>query len=189
MWYASIRFLISLSVPYDLDIYQMDAITAFLQGELDDTVHMQQPDNYDDGSKRVCLLKKSIYGLKQASRVWNEKLRGVLISAGFKCSSLDACIFFKINESGMIFIAVYVDDVLYFTNSISLKTDLKSILTKNFKMKDLGIAEYRVGLHISRDKAKGIVYLDQSKYIAQVLAKFGMIDNKPIDTPADPNQR
>lgn len=89
----------------------------------------------------------------------------------------------------MIFIAVYVDDVLYFTNSISLKTDLKSILTKNFKMKDLGIAEYRVGLHISRDKAKGIVYLDQSKYIAQVLAKFGMIDNKPIDTPADPNQR
>lgn len=76
--YASIRYLISLAAQYELQIYQMDAITAFLQGDLQEEIYMDQPDRFNDGSGKVCILKKSIYGLKQASRVWNSKLRIII---------------------------------------------------------------------------------------------------------------
>lgn len=187
--YASIRFLVSLAAQYELDIYQMDAITAFLQGELSEEIYMKQPDFYNDGTEKVCLLRKSIYGLKQASRVWNLKLRGVLIEAGYKSSQMDPCIFFKLDGHGMIFIAIYVDDVLYFTNSAELKANLQHILTSKFKMKDMGVAEFCVGLRITRDKARGIIYLDQQKYIGEVLERFNMTNCKSIDTPCDANQR
>lgn len=187
--YASIRYLISLAAQFNLEIYQMDAITAFLQGELDETIYMHQPDFHNDGSSKVCLLRKSIYGLKQASRVWNLKLRNVLISAGYKSSEMDPCIFFKINGEDKIFIAIYVDDVLYFTNSKEMKLNLQHNLISNFKMKDLGIADYCVGLHITRDRSQGIIYIDQSKYIKEILEKFNMINSKCIDTPSDSNKR
>lgn len=187
--YASIRFLISLAAQFDLRIYQMDAITAFLQGELQEEIYMQQPDFYNDGTNRVCILRKSIYGLKQASRVWNLKLRGVLISAGYKSSQMDPCIYFKLVGNDMIFIAIYVDDVLYFTNSNAFKADLHHILTSKFRMKDMGEAECCVGLHITRDKSSGTIFLDQRKYIGEILEKFNMSNCKYIDTPSDPNQR
>lgn len=87
----------------------------------------------------------------------------------------------------MIFVAIYVDDVLYFTNCNDMKLNLQYILTTHFKMKDLGIAECCVGLHITRDN--NTIYLDQSKYIEEILEKFNMSDCKPVDTPADSNQR
>ena len=187
--YASIRFLISIAAEYDLEIYQMDAVTAFLQGELNEEVFMEQPEYFNDGTGRVCALKKSIYGLKQASRVWNIKLSNVLITAGYVRSKLDPCIFFKLIDSRKIFIAIYVDDVLYFTNCNQLKNELHFILTSNFKMKDLGVAEFCVGLHITRDRSNGTIYIDQSKYIEELLEKFNMTDCKPVDTPCDSNQR
>lgn len=187
--YASIRYLISLAAQFDLDIFQMDAITAFLQGELQEEIYMRQPEYYNDGTNKVCRLRKSIYGLKQASRVWNLKLRGVLLSAGYKSSQMDPCIFYQINGNDMIFIAIYVDDVLYFTNSKELKASLQRILTAEFKMKDLGEAECCVGLRITRDRANGVIFLDQQKYIAEILEKFNMTNCKIIDTPSDPNQR
>lgn len=117
------------------------------------------------------------------------KLHSVLISTGYKCSKLDPCIYFKIEINFMIFIAIYVDDVLYFTNCTHMKNELYDILTSNFKMKDLGEAQYCLGIRIKRDKDKGIIYLDQEKYINEILEKFGMNDCKPIDTPCDPNQK
>lgn len=66
--YSSIRFLIALAARKDLKIYQMNAITAFLQGDLEEDIYMQQPENYSDGSDRVYKLNKAIYGLKQAGR-------------------------------------------------------------------------------------------------------------------------
>lgn len=150
---------------------------------------MYQPECDNDDTDKVCLLRKSIYGLKQASRVWNLKLRGVLISAGFKSSHMDPCIFSKIESKNMIFIAIYVDDVLYFTNSDEMKKNLHHILTSNFKMKDMGDAECCVGLNITRDKSKGIIFLDQRKYIEEVLERFNMTNCKSIDASSDPNQR
>lgn len=134
-------------------------------------------------------MRKSIYGLKQASRVWNIKFSNVLISAGYVRCTSDPCIYFKVNGTRKIFIAIYVDDVLFFTNCPALKTELRNILTANFKMKDLGIAKFCVGLHITRDKVNNVIYVDQTKYIEELLEKFGMTDCNAIHTPSDPNQQ
>lgn len=158
--YTSIRYLFSIAAQYDLLVYQMDAVTAFLQGDLYEEVYMQQPEYFDDASGKVCLLKKSIYGLKQASRMWNIKLHNVLISGGYTQSKVDPCIYFKIQGVKKLFVAIYVDDVLYFTNANELKKDLSITLMSNFKMKDLGLARYCVGIRITRNKTTGEFFLD-----------------------------
>lgn len=187
--YASIRYLISLAVQYDMEIYQMDAITAFLQGDLDDVIYMQQPEYFHDNTNKVCKLRKSLYGLKQASRIWNMKFSNVLTTAGYIRSTSDPCIYFKFVENKKIFISIYVDDVLIFTNCSKLRTELQQILTSNFKMKDLGAARFCVGLRITRDRKNRTIYVDQTKYIEELLEKFDMVECNSIDVPSDPNQR
>lgn len=82
MRYTSIRFLLAMAMQYNLQVDQMDVATAFLHGELEVEIFMEQPEKFEDGSKGVCLLHKSIYGLKQASRVWYQKLDTVLQKSG-----------------------------------------------------------------------------------------------------------
>lgn len=187
--YASIRYLISVAVQFDMEIHQMDAVTAFLQGELEDEIYMQQPEYFDDGSGKVCLLRKSIYGLKQASRIWNIKFSNVLTTAGYVRSTLDPCVYFKFVGKRKILISIYVDDVLIFFNCAGLRDELRNNLTSNFKMKDLGLAKYCVGLRITRDRKNNVIYVDQTKYIEELLDKFEMTNCNPIDTPSDANQR
>lgn len=91
--YTTIRFLMALAVQMNLKIYQMDAITAFLQGELEEEIYMKQPEGFEDGTDRVCLLKRAVYGLKQAGRQWNIKLDAALQRFGLKKSKLDPCIY------------------------------------------------------------------------------------------------
>lgn len=157
--YCSIRYLISVAAQYNLDIHQMDVETAFLQGDLHDEIYMTQPEAYSDGSSKVCKLNKPIYGLKQASREWNMKLSAALNNANYKRSNLDPCIYYRMNENLMIFLAIYVDDLMIFCNDSKMRNELKTTLMKQFKMKDIGLSSYCIGLHISRDN-NGI-YIDQ----------------------------
>lgn len=182
--YASIRFLISIAVQFDMEIHQMDAVTAFLQGDLGDEIYMQQPEFFNDGSSKVCLLRKSIYGLKQASRIWNIKFSNVLTTAGYVRSTLDPCVYFKFVGHRKILISIYVDDVLIFSNCTELRSELRNILMTNFKMKDLGLAKYCVGLRITRDKKNNAIYVEE-----ELLEKFEMTNCNPMETPSDPNQR
>lgn len=110
--YASIRFLIAFAVKSGLKIHQLDVVTAFLQGDLEEVIYMDQPDGYNDGSNRVCRLNKAIYGLRQASRQWNIKLDEALKEFGLGRSKNDPCIYFS-PDSNLI-VAVYVDDFLVF---------------------------------------------------------------------------
>lgn len=88
--YGSIRYLIALASKFNLEINQMDAVTAFLQGDLDQEIFMTQPEYLGDGTNKVCRLNKSLYGLKQASRVWNQKLDAALTSFGLSSSKADS---------------------------------------------------------------------------------------------------
>src|SRR5688572_5737299 len=185
--YTSIRFLMALAAKYDLDIDQMDVTTAFLNPELEEEVYMELPSGYRLNN-RTCRLNKSIYGLKQASRAWNKKLDKLLKDLGFLQSNFDTCIYYK-NENGKILIiAVYVDDLLIFSNNKKEKQKLKVDLMKRLKMKDLGEAHYCVGIHIQRDREKGTISLDQEKYIEEMLIRFNMNESNGVSTPLDPNQ-
>lgn len=181
--HSTIRFLLALAVKNGMKIYQMDAETAFLQGDLHETVYMKQAEGYDDGSGQVYRLKKAIYGLKQASRMWNMKLNDVLLKQGFKRSKTDPCVY---HRNGII-IAVYVDDFMIFYIDEGELLKLKNILHANFNMKDLGLASSCLGINIKQ--SSNFIEIDQSHYIKQVLERFGMKDCKPAPTPSDVNQK
>lgn len=188
---ASLRYLFALAVKHDLDICQMDAESAFLQGDIEEQIYMKQPPMYENGQKEnVCLLKKSLYGLKQASRQWNKKIDFTMKKMGLSQSKLDPCIYFRIvNENNITFMAVYVDDLLLFTSNQETKSYIKEQLRKQFKIKDFGDLRYCIGIHVERDRKRGELYLDQRKYILDILQKYGMSNCKTVKTPMDSNTK
>lgn len=189
--YTSLRYLLALATKYDLDMDQMDAVSAFLQGDVEEEIYMVQPPMYENGNDTdVCLLKKSLYGLKQASRNWNRKLDKTLIEIGLNRSSIDPCIYYNINgEKNITLLAIYVDDLILLTNCKSTKSYIKQKLCEKFSMKDLGELKYCIGWHVTRDRKNGIMYIDQKKYIQEILHKYGMSDCKPVKTPIDPQTK
>lgn len=185
--YSSIRYLIGLAVKYGLKIHQMDAVTAFLQGDIEEDIYMAQPPQFEEGNK-VCLLKKSIYGLKQASRQWNKKLNTTLLEIGMSRSKIDPCIYYRtVSELDMLFLTVYVDDILCFFNNEETALMIKKKLNEKFHMKDLGEAKCCIGFKISQNIGQNEITLDQSVYIKKILARFNMSDCKSVYTPCDPN--
>ena len=136
-----------------------------------------------DSKNMVCKLKKSIYGLKQASRQWYHKFHQVILSFGFEMNVVDDCVYHKFTGSKCIFLVLYVDDILLATNDIGLLHETKRFLSKYFEMKDLGDASFVLGIQIHRDRSRGILGLSQKNYIDKVLKRFGMQDCRPGDTP------
>lgn len=161
----------------------MDAVTAFLQGHLSEEIYMEQSEGFDDGSGRVCRLKKAIYGLKQSDREWNKRLKNILKSFGLKNSRTDPYVYFS---HGLI-LGIYVDDIIIFWKDVKLRDKLKASLSSVFKMKDMGQATNCIGLHITYED--GAINMDQSSYIQKILERFNMSDCKPYKSPSDPNQK
>ena len=181
----SFRTIMALVAHFDLELHQMDVKTAFLNGDIDETIYMVQPENFvsGDAKKMVCKLKKSIYGLKQASRQWYYKFHQVIILFGFEMNMVDDCIYHKFSGSKHIYLVLYVDDILLATNDIGMLHETKRFLSKKFEMKDLGDASFVLGILIHRDRSQGTLGLSQKSYIEKILKRFGMHDCKPGDTP------
>nr|KYP55762.1 Retrovirus-related Pol polyprotein from transposon TNT 1-94 [Cajanus cajan] len=146
---------------------------------------MMQPKNFVSGDSKsmVCKLKKSIYGLKQASRQWYHKFHQVITSYGFEPNIVDDCVYHKFSGSKYIFLVLYVADILLASNDIGLLHETKRFLTKNFEMKDLGKVSFVLGIKILRDRSHGIIRLSKENYIDKVLDRFDMKDSKPRDIP------
>lgn len=181
----SFRTIMALVAYFDLELHQMDVKTAFLNGDIKETIYMVQPENFVSGDPKnmVCKLTKSIYGLKQASRQWYFKFHQVLTSYGFETNVVDECVYHKFSGSKHIFLVLYVDDILLATNDINLLHDTKRFLSKNFEMKDLGDASFVLGIEILRDRSRGILGLSQRSYIEKILIRFGMQNCKSGETP------
>ncbi|WKA02171.1 hypothetical protein VitviT2T_020389 [Vitis vinifera] len=181
----SLRIILALVAHFDLELQQMDVKTAFLNGELEEEVYMKQPEGFpsSDGEQLVCKLKKSIYGLKQASRQWYLKFHNIISSFGFVENVMDQCIYLKVSGSKVCFLVLYVDDILLATNDKGLLHEVKQFLSKNFDMKDMGEASYVIGIKIHRDRFKGILGLSQETYINKVLERFRMNNCSPSVSP------
>ncbi|KAL0533145.1 hypothetical protein IC582_030360 [Cucumis melo] len=172
----SLRIIMVLVAHYDLELHQMDVKTAFLNGNLDEEVFMDQPEGFMVEGKEhmVCKLKRSIYGLKQASKQWYLKFNDTITSFGFKENIVDRCIYLKISGSKFIILVLYVDDILLATNDFGLLCQTKEFLSKNFEMKDMSEASYVIGIEIFRDRTHGLLGLSQKAYINKVLEKLKM---------------
>ena len=122
----SIRILLAIAAYYDYEIWQMDVKTAFLNGYIEESIFMEQPRGFEsqDGSK-VCKLKRSIYGLKQASRSWNIRCDEAIKSFGFIKNEDEPCVYKKVSDSAITFLVLYVDDILLMGNDTGMLTTIK----------------------------------------------------------------
>ena len=132
-------------------------------------------------------LFKCIYGLKQASRRWFEKLRGILTNAGYKSTTSDPCLYVRQRKGEYTLISVVVDDLLIASN-LEAKADrvIGELRKAGLETKDLGFPEFTIGMHIARNKV-GDIEISQKLYLETILNRFGMGKCNSVDTPADPN--
>jgi len=148
---VTVRTVIGIAAAKNWDLFHMDVNNAFHQGDLYEDVYMQLPQGFHrQGEPLVCKLKKSLYGLKQASRQWNIKLTDALVKGGYCQSSYDHSLFTQVSGSDIVVILVYVDDLLITGSSLTLIQLAKDTLHKAFKVKDLGQLRYFLGLEILR---------------------------------------
>lgn len=141
---------------------------------------MCQPRDYahPDFPHYVCKLKKAIYGLKQAPRAWCSEVKQFLLQIGFQKSNSDSSLFIHHQNGTMVYILVYVDDIIITgSNSEIFKKTIK-LLSTRFSLQDLGHLHYFLGIEVLRNK-EGIV-LSQVKYISDVLAAHEMSECKPV---------
>ena len=184
---VTIRLIFAIAAALDLEIEQMDVVTAFLNGDLNEDIYMAIPEGLKNSSNanKVCKLLKSLYGLKQSPRMWYFKMHEFLLGIGFISSPNDPCLYFRHSSSGIVLIALYVDDLLIAGSSRSEIKFIKDKLSQRFEMKDMGAAKVILGIEILRDRSNRRLFINQSEYTKNILERFGMINSKPVATPMD----
>lgn len=181
---TTFRLLLSKASKENLCVRHLDAKTAFLNGKLKETIFMKQPPGYVDEKKPhfVCHLKKSLYGLKQAARSWNEEINRILLDIDFQQSMADACLYTKHDNDGWVYLLIYVDDIIIAAKSKEVIDQIKTSIQKQIDIQDLGYINHYLGMEVTKD-TDGIYYLCQSTYINQVVREFGLGDSKVSPIP------
>ncbi|CAI7875004.1 unnamed protein product [Closterium sp. NIES-53] len=137
---TTLRAMLGTAANRGWRIKQMDITTAFLNGIILEELYMLQPEGLDDGSGRVCRLKKTIYGLKQAPHAWYHKLEETLLAGGFKKSECDHNLFLLQEKEQFLMLLVYVDDILLFSESAAMIERVEEMLEMQFKCSKMGVS-------------------------------------------------
>ena len=185
---SSVRLFLSIAAMRHWPLYQLDIKNAFLHGELQEEIYMEQPPGFvaQGESNLVCKLHRSLYGLKQSPRAWFSRFSAVVMEFGMARNASDHSVFYKHTSEGQcIYLIVYVDDIVITGNDQDGITHLKAHLFKHFQTKDLGLLRYFLGIEVAQSSS-GIV-LSQRKYALDVLEETEMLNCKPMDSPMDPN--
>lgn len=186
---TSISLLLALSNQEDWELEQMDVVTAFLHGRLDEEVYMTIPPymNIKGNSEgKVLKMLGALYGLKQSSNVWNKMFNNFMINAGFQQLKMDTCIYTRGSGSNRIILGIHVDDQAIAGPNKQVINQFKKEMGQHFKMKDLGPQTHILGLEVKRDRKHKILTLSQAGYIKQVLDRYGMTDCNPTKFPFTP---
>jgi len=175
----TIRIILSTTAHHGWSIFQLDVKSAFLHGELNEEIYVQQPTGFMkiDEEEKVYKLRKVLYGLKQAPRAWYNKIETYFLHNGFERCLCEHTLFTKSVEGGkLLIVSLYVDDLIYTGNDVSLCHSSQKSMMSEFDMTDLGKMRYFLGVEILQD-SKGI-FMCQRKYAQDVLSRFGMKDCK-----------
>ncbi|CAL1406372.1 unnamed protein product [Linum trigynum] len=183
----SVKALLAIASVKNWILEQLDVSNAFLHGDLEEEVYMKIPLGVkvpeSNGQTMVCKLKKSLYGLKQASRQWFAKLTGYLMKLGFAQSASDYSLFTKWVPGKVVVLLVYVDDIIIGGDAQKDINQVKMALSKEFKLKMLGPLKYFLGLEITRNEAG--ISVCQRKYCTDLLKDTGYLEAKGCKTPMD----
>lgn len=177
----TLRTILAVANHQRMIVHQMDVKCAFLNGRIDEEIFMSLPEGFQQGNDTVCRLNRSIYGLKQASRAWNERFHKFVTGIGFRRSDNDPCLYVRDG----VYIILYVDDILIVGSELKSVEEVKHVLSNEFDMTDLGAVNNFLGMTIKRDVADRVLRISQRSYLESLLERFGMQDCKPVSTPME----
>jgi protein associated with RNAse G/E len=184
--YTSIRTIMTLVAKMKWKLHQMDVKKTFLNNVIEEEVYIEQPLGFEvqDNKSHVYKLKKDLYGLNQAPRAWYGMIDSFLMSLGFTKSKSDPNLYFKIVDDGPVILLLYVDD-LFLIGEENLIIDYKKKLAIEFEMKELGPMHYFLGLEVWKSLEE--IFLNQGKYVVEILKRFNMMHCKAMSTHMDMN--
>jgi hypothetical protein len=181
----TVRVLIALAAHHGWPVHHMDVKTAFLNGDLAEEVYVQQPPGYaiTGEENKVYRLQKALYGLRQAPRAWNAKLNASLHTLGFERSESEHAVYHRGNGDQLLLVGVYVDDLIITGASQEEVAKFKQEMTKLFRMTDLGILSFYLGIEVQQQG--GQITLRQTSYAKKLLQRAGMEDCNPCAVPME----
>ena len=183
--FETVQLLLSIAALEDWDIEVLDVKTAFLFGELDKEIYMEQLEGFikQGQEKKVCHLLKAIYGLKQAALQWNKALHDFLLKMGFTCTFADPGVYVHFHNQDLIILVIYVDDALFMGPNHSYLKFKKQEFMKKWESRDLGEVKEYLGMRITRDCIKKTLKLDQISYADKVVKRLKLDNAKIAHTP------
>lgn len=184
---TTLKILFSIACLNGWEIEQMDVETAFLNGNIKSEVYIYPPDGYEKEEGKVYLLKKSLYGLRESPRDWYECFHKYMEEINMKRSKYDYCLYNGCFKGEVVYILLYVDDLLLIGKNIECIKEVKNMLNKKFRMKDLGRIKQYLGINIEYNKEERKMYLSQEEYIENLCFKYQMMNSKEYKTPMEIN--
>jgi hypothetical protein len=183
----AIRILLAYACAHNIKLNQMDVKSTFLNGYINKEFYVEQPSSFEDEKKpnHVYKLKKALYGLKQAPRAWYERLMDFLLSKGFIMGKVDTTLFTKKIGKDLFVLQIHVDDIIFGSTNQDYCEEFGKMMANKFEMSMIRDLSYFLGLQIKQ--FKNGTFVSQSKYIKDMLKKFGMKDAKAISTPMGTN--
>ncbi|KAD4983048.1 hypothetical protein E3N88_19719 [Mikania micrantha] len=188
--FETIRVIIAIAAHRGWELHQLDVKTAFLNGDLDEEIYVDQPEGFEvKGSEiKVYKLRKALYGLKQAPRAWYSKIDGYFLRNGFLRSNSEPTLYIKTSDDHEImYVCLYVDDIVCTSSSQEMIKEFKASMKLEFEMSDLGMLKFFLGLEVTQ-KNEGI-FVCQSQYARKLLNKFGMARAKAEVTPMNAGEK
>ncbi|XP_068639307.1 uncharacterized mitochondrial protein AtMg00810-like [Aristolochia californica] len=183
---TTVRTIFAIAASQSWPLHQMDVKNAFLHSDLQEDVYMKLPSGMPSSSPdQVCKLCRPLYGLKQARWAWFEKFRGTLILHRFTQSQYDSSLFYHKSTAGMVILLVYVDAIIITGTDSRLLTKLQQVLHATFHLKALGHLTYFLGLEVHHLATS--IFLNQHKYLQDIITLVGLEDTSSIDTPMEVN--
>ena len=202
----SLRMLAALAVQFDLEISQLDIVTAYFNGNIDAEIYMKTPalreeylaemgrtekdshlkskienmiETLSQGEK-MCKLRKALYGLRQAGRLSHAKFSHTLMEIGMHPTNADPCVYVDSSPNERTYLLLYVDDILIASNPKRVK-EIRERLGKDFEVKEIGKVNYCLGIEVHQSSGK--FPLSQRGFVQRILTRFGMVDCKLVRTP------
>ncbi|KAI3771975.1 hypothetical protein L6452_03148 [Arctium lappa] len=185
----AIRLFLAYASFMKFKVYQMDVKSAFLYDKIEEEVYVCQPPGFENPKypDRVYKLKKALYGLHQAPRAWYDTLSTYLLENGFERGIIDKTLFIQRKKKDILLVQIYVDDIIFGSTKDQLCRDFEELMHKRFKMSSMGELTFFLGLQV-KQQHDGI-FISQTKYVQDILTKFGFSDSKPASTPMETHKQ
>eukprot|EP00268_Persea_americana_P008044 TRINITY_DN13089_c0_g1_i1.p1 TRINITY_DN13089_c0_g1~~TRINITY_DN13089_c0_g1_i1.p1 ORF type:complete len:530 (+),score=94.20 TRINITY_DN13089_c0_g1_i1:90-1592(+) len=182
----TIRLVVSMAAQNSWPIFQLDVKSAFLHGDLQEQVYIEQPPGYvqQGNEEKVYRLNKALYGLKQAPKAWYSRIDAYFAKEGFHKCPYEHTLFTKIGDRGkFLIVCLYVDDLIYTGNDKAMIDAFKQSMMNEFDMSDLGLMHYFLGIEVAQTAAG--VFISQKKYAQMILDIFEMKNCNSVATPTE----